>query len=931
MDHQIGEENQVFYEKLYRGGVAGSTVLPNQVIPQSKKNDKWKKACLDSLEHEALKQYYANLKFKDYYDMVSGKLVYSDITGKDQDYMYTQMRELQKEIKELPSYLRHWDLMYPVLSVLTGEQLLEEDKFRFDTTDEVSTNEYIREKTAKLEKYTELVFKKELEKLLLIRGISMQGQPASEEEAKQRQQEIDAQIDKYFPPHVQEDMNKNWKTKAAQWAEKTWERDTERFRIKHLKFIETKDFLLTGRAPRHYYLGKNNYYPERWHPIETFHSKEDDLHNYKDAEFAGRLKFYSVSELLSKYGHRFSQKAQEKIAKAMYGDEFLSSADGSSGKSTMDFTRNFTEKTVPFEGYTNYKQTLALQENFNVSTVWEEDLTTGVQRPGYLPKLFGDTYPNGNNLTAFLRNDFQPRTDTIATLECYWRGFKKVGILTYRTDSGSLRTTEISEDIEKEVIKELGLKNLKSVSEIEYDILSADKKENTIIWKYVPVIYEGLKANISSIFGGGDDLYVVEEMEVQIRGDKGNLEDLHLPVVGIIDEAPLEKIRPEQMMYNFVLNQNTQYLQKEIGGFFAFDVTMFPTEFMGLSGKGKNALINFRNFVKDTGLMPLDASKHNMMERGGSQFNTLMYQNMTFTDQITRNIQLAEKYKWQAYEKLGITQQRIGSPSKYQSVEGVQVGQTASFSQTANIIHLLNEDERSKIEMHVTVAQHAQLNNKDDNYLYVASDEEISFLSSIQDDEWFDIRKFNIRPLYNFKKRKEVEMLKQILLQNNTMGHDAYALSKIALSDDYLELMEAARQAREYIDSMRQQEQQHQSEESEKILQAQREEREHEYKMHQENNYTRVKVAEIKALGDVADNTNQGDGTDIVIEQAKDYTPDEIEAKKQIEFAKINQRMDESARKLEIMTEKNKLEKRKLDIKEREIRANEYIATVNKN
>lgn len=927
---QIGEENQVIYEKLYRGGIDNGSVLPNQLLPQSKKNKAWKKQCLDALETEALRQYHENLRFKDYYDMVSGKMVYADVTGKDQEAMFANMQEIKKEAKNLPHYLRHWDIMYPILAIFTGEQLLEDDKFRFDTTDEVSTNEFIREKTARLSKYTELRYQQELQKLLLIRGIDPGQQPNSEEEAAQMQQQIESEIEKYLPVNIEVDMAKNWKTKAAQWAEKTWERDYERFRLKTLRYLETKDYLLTGRAPRHYRVGFKNYYPEHFHPIETFHSKDDTLDNYRDAEYAGRLKFYSISQILTKFGYYFSQKTQEKLAKIYYSDESLST-----GKSTssLDIAKDyFKTKTVPFEGWSNYKQTLSLQENFNVSTVWEDDLTTGVRRDGYLPKLFGTTMPGfHNNLTANLRNDYTPRTDTVATLESYFRGFKRVGIITYRSSTGHLRTVEVNEDLEKEVIKEYNLKNLRSVSEIEYDVLTPDKKENTIIWKYMPVVYIGLKFNFSSEIDGMDDIYIVEELEYQLRGDKGNLEDLGLPIVGAIGEAPFEKIRPEQMMYNFYLNQNTQYIQKELGGFFAFDVTMFPTEFMGLSNKGENALVKFRNFVKKTGLMPLDASKHNMMERGGSQFNTMMYQNVTFTDQIRRNKELADMTKWQAYEKLGITQSRIGTPSKYQSVEGVQVGQTASFSQTAGITHILNEDERIKIETHITVAQHAQIKNKDENYLYVASDDEISYLESIADDKWFDLRRISVRPLYNYKKKREVEMLKQVLLQNNTLGHDAYALTSIALSDDYLELMQAAKEARAYADMVRAEEAKNAQELKDKELEYMREERAAESKENEENRKVKVKVAEITALGRVADNTNQTDGTDIVIGQADEYKDRELSQKREIELQKINQRANEAAGRLEAEIAKTELQKRQLDLKEKEIEANKFMAVINKN
>lgn len=49
------------------------------------------------------------------------------------------------------------------------------------------------------------------------------------------------------PPDIELDMQKNWKTKAAEWAENTIEADTEKFRMDDLDRQEMTDYLLTGR------------------------------------------------------------------------------------------------------------------------------------------------------------------------------------------------------------------------------------------------------------------------------------------------------------------------------------------------------------------------------------------------------------------------------------------------------------------------------------------------------------------------------------------------------------------------------------------------------------------------------------------------------------------------------------------------------------
>ena len=152
----------------------------------------------------------------------------------------------------------------------------------------------------------------------------------------------------------------------------------------------------------------------------------------------------------------------------------------------------------------------------------------------------------------------------------------------------------------------------------------------------------------------------------------------------------------------------------------------------------------------------------------------MTYQNANFNEPINRNIILAEKYKWMAYETLGLTPTSMGSPSQYSTTEGIQVGQKAYFAQTYNIDQVLMENKRSNTEVHITVAQYCQLNNKDANYLYMASNNELEFLHSIK-DEYFDLRQIDVRATYNPSKNMLFQQLRQSLINNNTMGNDALA------------------------------------------------------------------------------------------------------------------------------------------------------------
>ena len=387
----------------YFGGlskISGTSVLPPQAIPKVNKNEKWEKAILDNLEKEGLRQYTDNLWMMDYYKMLSGEMSYIDLTDEDKDLLYKYVGDTKKKLN-LPDYIQHWDLMYPVVSKITGEWALQGDKFRFDTTDEVSANDYIRERTHRLMQYSIANFKSQMNKLLALEGIEIKEEFNNEEEYQQYQQLLDKIQKEYYPDKINDDM-KNFKTMAADWAEKTWDRDYERFKMHLLESLEARDILLTGKSIRHYRIGYDHYYPEYWHPIETFHSKDDSLTRMEDAEFAGRIKFYTVSELMNTHGFRLSEKERDSIYKSFFGNNYKNSnfSNISSGEKVTSILGEgyFERMLVPFKGYSDHM----------LATEWES--ATGIPRSERTDLITGETRtefsdPFYNNNLCFYKNE----------------------------------------------------------------------------------------------------------------------------------------------------------------------------------------------------------------------------------------------------------------------------------------------------------------------------------------------------------------------------------------------------------------------------------------------------------------------------------------------------------------------------------------------
>jgi hypothetical protein len=904
----------------------GNAVLPPQAIPKKKKNDNWKKTCLDNLETEGLRQYVDNLPMTDYYKMLSGDMAYIDVLDDDKDLVYSYVQDFKRENLNLPTYLKHWDLMYPVVSKIVGEWAMQYDKLRFDTTDEISTNDYIRERTLRLNQYSEAVLQKELEKMMVLAGIDIKEDFRSEEEYQEYQQQREQILKDYFPDNIDKDMKKNFKTEAAEWAEKTWDRDYERFRMHILEGLEARDILLVGKSARHYRIGYDYYFPEYWHPIEVFHSKESSLTRLEDAEFVGRIKWYTVTELINNYGDVLNESERISIYKAYFGQDYTDYSTHTTSQQNVSLLGEgyFDRMLVPFKGYSDHKLALEFEAATGIPLSERTDVETGETRPTYSLPLHNNIIGYGAQLSKKLRTDIDIRTDTIQTTEVYWKGSKKIGLLTYRSPSGSAISIEVDEDLLPDVIQEYEIKKLRKISLSEFTMLKDEDKINTIIWIDTPIGYRGLKIRVSGI-GLEDDIYKVEELPYQIKGEKGNIFDIKLPVCGYVGNSFCKIIRPYQIAYNYFMNQTQSYLEKEIGAFFVIDVNAIPTDYFGMA-EGDDALYAVRNLAKTTGLLPTDFSRNQLAQNGGLTFNPMTYQNATFTEPMMRNLQMAERYKWMAYETIGLTPTSMGNPSQYSTVEGIQVGQKAYFAQTYNIETILMENKRQNVEIHTTIAQYCQSHNKDANYIYMASNNELDFLQSIK-DEFFSLRQIDVRSTYNPTKNMLFQQMRQTLIQNNTMGNDALATIELFMSDDFMELKEAAIRARSYAEKIQQQQQDHQREMAQMQLQQEQKFHDDEIRVKDDKNLASIKVAELQASGRVGDNLNDPNAYQVIQDSANNFLQQQqIDNQNNQALSKIKNDLSIASQGFNLKAQEIANQSEKLQLEREKLATQRYIA-----
>jgi hypothetical protein len=912
-----------FYTGL-GSNLSASSSLPAQAIPDSQKDEKFGRRCMDALESIGIAQLAENQHFTDYRKMLRGDLVYSDY-GIDDMPVLNQIRELGDSIG-IPTFVKHYDFIGIVVRQFIGEWQRQKDDFKIDTIDEISDNEFLRELNVQAEDFTLQNFEKELQIALLKKGINPEGKEfESEEERQQFIQQLEAEKQRIIPLENQIKVtSKNFKTKAAEWAQNTLQKDREQFDMDLLDSEEMEDYLLTGRYFRHYYVGYDFYKPERWLPEDTFFSKDVDIKYPQKAEYAGRVTRQSPSTILQRYGQYLTPK-QVKQLTTRFGDVSHYTQDGRKpfAEKNMNSLLMGDSYTVPFEGYFDYDLALQAQDAFG--TPMGEKITENGKETSWLPP-----FQNGNYATNSYsrRDDFQERTDSLQVTEGYWMSWKRMWFLNYTSKTGYAASEIVTDDLLPEFIEAYGIK--KSSRYSLHDLSNRELEDNTMYEFYVPEVWGGVKINAGNSVLGENIYLNVAPLPYQIKGDSDMYEVL-LPIGGIISDSVAHKMRPFQVGYNICMNQIWGLLEKEIGMFFLFDINYLPAEYKDY-GDIEESIMKLRDFAKDVGIVPMDTSKQGL-QGNTPQMNTLMTQEISFDKQMNSRVTLAQFFFSKALEQIGITPTRLGQATTFETATGVQQGVTASHDQTADIFQRMSTARKKCTNLHLAVAQYCQKEYIDKDFVFRSSDNDKAFINLTDPD--FPLRRFNVFPINDPKKRRDLEMLKQTLIQTNTLGSDILDYAETFGTGSIAELITIGRKSRNEKNKEIEAQRKHEQEMLDKQLQLQAQEKEaeraHKKDLQDSINETKLRATAMDVQGRLMDKNNSA----AEMQQAEqhsdrmldEFKKEELGVKKSL--AENNVQIQQE--KLKRMDEELKLKTRNLDLKEKDIEAKRFIAVVNKN
>lgn len=884
----------------------GSVTQPLQFIPKKDKDEEWAAWNLDWLEWNGLKQIRRNARrLMKNYKLAKGIIDKSDYIIEENNEYRDILEVLTKEDASALE-LKFYPIIPNVVNVLVAEFAKRSTKLTYRAVDEISYNEMLEQKRAMVEETLLADAQIKINAALLEQGL--------DPESPEAQQQLSPDNLKTLP-EIEQFFKKDYRSMVEQWATHQHKVDVERFKMDELEERAFRDSLITDREFWHFQMMEDDYNVELWNPVVTFYHKSPDARYISQAQWVGKIDMYTVADVIDKFGYLMTEEQLEAL-EAVYPIR-------SAGYITGGYQNDGTY----------YDGTKSHEWNTNMPSLAYRQYTTAVA---------GSVMDGGDIINQILSEgeDYfdQGTAYLLRVTTAYWKSQRKVGHLTKIADNG-------------EIVNEVVTEDYKITDKPLYDTrLFKNKTRDNLVfgehidWIWINEVWGGVKIgpNIPSFWGmnnpgGFSPIYLgidknhIGPLKFQFKGDN-TLYGCKLPVEGAVfsdrntkSTALIDLMKPYQIGYNIVNNQIADILVDELGTVIMLDQNSLPRHSLGEDwGKGNlaKAYVAMKNFQ----MLPLDTSITNT--ENALNFNHFQKLDLEQTNRLMSRINLANYFKQQAYEVIGVNPQRMGQQLSQTTATGVEQALNASYAQTEVFFIQHCDYLMPRVhQMRTDLAQYYHSTNPSARLTYItAADEKVNFQINGTD---LLMRDLNIFCTTTANHRAILEQLKQMALNNNTTGASIYDLGKIVQSDSIAQLNTVLKDSEQKQQQLKQQELQQQQQMQQEQLQKQQEieqmKIDSQMAEKEKDRQRDILVAEIRAAG-------YGSMVDTNQNQMSDYA-DAMKEIRQTEAYQSQTQIEREKQSAENMrqTQKLSIERDKLNI-QREIADKQLeIARVNKN
>lgn len=835
---------------------------PVQFLPREDKTEEWACWNLDFFEWQGLKQITQKApRLMKNFKLAKGIIEKSDyIVSEDNEY--SDIIQTLTEEDASCFELKFFPIVPNVINTLCTEFAKRTAKIGFNDRSDHAINEKLEQKQAQIGQTLLADAEKKMWETLMNQGLDME-----DPEVQQQIQQQTSPENLKTLPEIERFFKKDYLGLVEEWASHQHSVDVDRFRMDELEERNFRNMLTTDSEFWHFRMMEDDYDIEIWNPILTFYIKSPENRYISQGTVVGKTEMFNVSDVIDKYGPIMTEDQMESlqvaypIASAGYTLTGIQN-DGSFYDTTKSHDWNTHTPSLAYRQFTSGYANGAFGNG-----AFSGDIIKWIMSEG-------EDYHNGTPGMEYLL-----RCTTV-----YWKSQRKIGHLTKIKESGEVVVSIVDEDYD---ITDKPLYNTTLIKNKNAETLIFGEH---IEWIWINQVWGGVKigpnipsywgmeniAGISPIYLGIDQNHI-GPLKFQFRGDK-TLYGCKLPVEGAVFSdyntksfSLVDSMKPFQVSYNLVNNQISDILVDELGTVILMDHNYLPKHSLGEDwGKGNypKAFAAMKNFQ----ILPVDSSMSNL--EGGANFNQFTKLDMEQSNRLLSRINLANYFKQQAFEVIGITPQRLGQEQGRQTATGVEQNMNASYAQTEYLFTQHSDYLMPRVhQMRTDLAQYYQSSNPSVRLQYMSSkDEKVNFSINGTDLLLADL---NIYCTTTIANRTLLESLQNLAKDNNTTGTSIYDLGSIIKADSVAELTTTLKSIEDKANKVRREEYEHEQQLKQMELDAIAKEKELTYdreSMEKEKDRRKdIMVADIRAAGYMGmSDQNQNNQSDY-IDYMKDF------------------------------------------------------------
>jgi len=877
---------------------------PVQFLPAKKKNDDWAAWNIDWLELQGVEYLkHTSRKILKNFKLAKGIIDKTDYIV-EEDNEYKDLMDILTKEDDSALELKFYPIIPNVINVLCGEFSKRYSKVQFRAVDDTSYNEMLEKKRALVEEN----LLADAESKMLMQMIEM-GMDPNSEEAKQKL----APDNLKTLPEIEDFFSKDYRSLVEEWASHQQIVDEERFKMHELEERGFRDMLICDREFWHFKMMEDDYEVELWNPVLTFYQKSPSVRYISDSNWAGKCDMMTVSDVIDTYGYLMTE------------DQLKSLQNIYPPKSAQYMLRGLQNDGSYYDPTKSHKW------NTNLPSLQYRQLVSNYDDPGGQGDIVDMILKEGEDVHTWGNSDLM-RVTTV-----YWKTQRKVGHLTRVMEDGDVIQKVVDENfvLTEKPIYNTNLFKLKTKDNLAFG--------EHVDWIWINEVWGGVKIgpNLPANWRQGSSeinpIYLginrskPGRLQFQFKGDN-NLYGSKLPIEGRVfsdrntkSTSLVDLMKAYQVGYNMVNNQIADILVDELGTVIMFDQNALPRHSMG-EDWGKNNMAKAYVAMKDFGMLPLDTSITNT--ENATNFNHYQTLNLEQTNRLMSRIQLANHFKTQAFEAIGVNPQRMGQEISRQSATGVQQAVQASYSQTEMYFIQHSDNLMPRVhQMRTDLSQYYHSRVPSVRLNYISSEaEKVNF--TINGTELL-MRDFNVFCTTRTNHRATLDQLKQLAMSNNTSGASIYDLGNLIKAESIAEVSDILKDAELKQQQQQQAQQQSQEKMQQEQLAAQQQEqqaqREFENIKQDKEIQKDITVAEIRAAG-------YGAQTDLDENKMSDFRDSMKEMRQRDQYQdQMNFKRDQAARDDNNKQQKLNLDRDKMNLQREVAQTNLEIARENKN